>query len=286
MLVCAFVWICGAGVAAAKERISVGKVDGSGVTQQELKAVENLLRSEIISHGGAELVESGGDMTINASVSQLKDNYIVMLTGTRSNGEKQSEKTKIASFDEVDVAIKRLVAAMIEGVHVQQTAERGAVFSGEQREMTRVKSIAGWEFFLGAGWPITDALKSHETMWALGIGYGWDVYDWLVDIRADFQAGFGEVRTNTMSFTIGTSYVWLNQRKFGLFSGAEMGFAHVRSDDYDDSKSGFTLVADTGILFLRHSNINLDLRMRAMFLTDNFNGEVPIIGGLLIGLHW
>ncbi len=276
--------ICGTTAAAAEKSVLIGQVTGSDIAGSEIRAVRSILESELISHPDVRLVENDAEIAVDATITRLDTNYIVILNADMSDGERRSRKYKISSFDEVDIAIKRLVAAVIEGVPVSATAERGAVFEREQQPVTRVRSVSGWEFAIGAAWPLSDSWEEKKTHYAFTLGYVWDVMDFLVELRTDFQVGYNEIDTGGITGTLGLAYVWLDARRFALFSGGELGFGRLYGDR--QSRSGFALAGNTGILFLRHSDINLDLRFRLMMLADKVSGSVPVMGMLTVGLRW
>ncbi len=84
----------------------------------------------------------------------------------------------------------------------------------------------------------------------------------------------------------GTS--WWSARRFGLYSGLELGIGHVRTNigPGHTDLTGFALAASTGVLLLRHSDINLDLRFRLLVIADQMNGAVPVLGGITLGVRF
>ena len=231
-----------------------------------------------------QLVDNTADIAVDATLTRLDASYIVILTAHLPDRETRSRKYKISSFDEIDVAIKRLVGALIEDIPVEMTAERGAVFEREQEPITRVKSDSGWEVAVGAAWPLSNALGTRKTHYAFTVGYAWDVMRVLIELKTDFQVAFDEIDTGAITGTLGLSYIWLDFRRVSFYSGADVGFGYVYGDV--GSQSGFVVAGDTGILLLRHSDINVDLRFRITALTEKLNGTVPVSGALTVGLRW
>ena len=125
-------------------------------------------------------------------------------------------------------------------------------------------------------------------MWGFHGAVVWDVRDVLVDLRADFQFGDNNVDTFAFTATIGGRYVWYDARRFGIYSGLEVGFGYVRADapGTDLERSAFLVGGNTGVLLLRHSDINLDLRVRLVMLTESLEGTLPVLLGVSLGLRF
>lgn len=265
----------------AKMRVSLGDVSGNGVSQREIDTVEQLMQSEIMAHDDAQLVPARSDMRLSANITRLRRSYILTMYAQYKDDE-DSENTKLRDFDEIDVAVKRLVAAMIEKVDLDKTAERGEVLEEEQREPTRVKSIQGWEVAVGGAYPWTGAIDDQKGMFAFGIGYFFDVDPFFLELRTDFQLGYDESDMNFTTFTIGGHYFLVNGRRTSLYSGVELGFGAV-SDSDADSTSGFVAGFDVGVMLLRHADINIDVRLRNTILARELNGKMPFTSALMIG---
>lgn len=270
---------------ASSQAFSLGKVDGHGVESGQIDTLKALIKSEIVSHENTSYVEGKNSTVIDATITKLDKQILVVLNSRVGLKILQSERTKIDSWDEIDVVVKRLVTALIENKPLEETAERGVVLGTEQQSATRVKSISGWTFALGGGFPMTNSLGSYKPMFAFGGGYGWDVDHFLVELRADFQVGYNDADMNVSSFSLGGHYIWLDQRKIAAYSGIDLGFASAE-DNVGTSKNGFALGGNTGILLLRNADINLDLRFRLMTITDKLNNSVPVIGSTLIGIRF
>ena len=268
---------------AGPHRVSVGDVQGSGLSDRKLESVRSLIKSEVMEHEDTRLVERGGEMEIEGEINRFEYSYLVILTAKKDGEFIRSRKAKMSNFDEIDVVIKRLVAAILENKKVEETAERGAVLEKEQRDPTVVKATSGYELSLGGAVPFTNALLSHQPMYAISMGYLWNIDKFLLEGRADFQGAFNDIDTSSISTTIGGHYIWHETRQVSLFSGLELGFAHLEDDRFS-GKSGFATGFDIGALLFRHANINVDVRFRTMILADKFNRSVPVVGSLMVGL--
>jgi hypothetical protein len=267
-------------------------VEGTEVGTSEIDIVRSLVENDLIGHPGVRLLAENdpafAQMQITATLTRLGHSYILILSARLENGEQRSRKHKVASFDEIDVATERLVAALIEDVDLYATVERGSVLEAEQEPETVVESTLGYELGFGSSWMVTNSLHDHETMWGFHAALVWDVRDVLVDLRTDFQ--FGEmVDTFVYTTTIGGRYVWHEARRFALYSGVEVGFGYVvaRKPSPNFDANGFVVGGNTGILLLRHSDINLDLRARIVLLTESpKNRSLPVLMGVGLGLRF
>lgn len=267
----------------AKTKVTQGEVTGTGVNEHQIETVRNLVYSEIVAHPNAEYVDADYDLEIVAELSRLQHTYILTMYAYNPDGDVTSKKAKLEDFDEIDVAIKRLVAAFIEGKSVHQTAERGEVLEQEQHEPARVKSIQGWEIALGGAYPLTDALEDQTAMYAFSIGYFFDIQQFFIELRGDFQMGYNDSSKSMSSFTIGGDYFYYNGRMLGAYAGVELGFGGATDEDLDESV-GFVAAADVGVMLLRQADVNIDVRLRTSVLTSEFNGHTPITSALMVGV--
>lgn len=263
--------------------VSLESVKGSGIDKHQLKTVESLAISAIIEHPDATHVTKRGKRKLAIIVTRLENSYIIIMSSDLKGVPTASQQLKVESFDEIDIAIKRLVAAFIENKNVEDTVERNLVVAKEQKEPTRVKALKGFHVDLGMAVPITNSLLSHKIMYAFGLGYKFDISPFLLELRTDLLLGYNEASMNGMSLTIGGHYVWYDQRKYALFSGLEVGFGRV-NDTLISGKSGFAVAANTGVILLRHATVNLDVRLRMLMIADKFNNSVPFMGSLLVGI--
>ncbi|MFT5441185.1 MAG: hypothetical protein ACI8W3_000225 [Myxococcota bacterium] len=276
--------------AAAPGTARLTRVEGREVASAEVDIVRTLLISDLIEHPGVRLLDDDDpeaeDMEIEASITRLGENYILILSARLGTGEQRSRKHKVADFDEVDVATMRLVAALIENIDVFSSAERGAVFEDEQEPEAVVESRLRGELGFGIGWPISDSLNDHGTMYGINGAVVWDIRDVFIDLRTDFYFGNDDVDTFAFTTTIGARYVWFDSRRFGIYSGVEVGYGYVLADPpgHNPDRGAFAVGANTGILLLRHADINLDLRSRIVILTEPLQGDLPVLFGVSLGI--
>lgn len=269
--------------ALAEQRVAVASVTGSGVDDHQLETVKSLIESAVMEHSDAKLVDVDPDMEIEAVLNRLGYSYIFVTKAYLKSGKQRSKRVKIRTFDEIDVAVTRVVAALIEGKDVSETAERGVVLEDERREPKRVKAINSYGFYFGGAFPITNSLNTHKPMYAFGGNYIFDLDRFLLEIRSDLQLGYNDVKTNVFSLTMGGDYIFHTGRTYALYGGLEIGFGHI-SDDLFDNKSGFASAANVGAILLRHATVNIDVRIRTMILGTKFNGAIPVTTAVMVGL--
>ncbi len=290
--------IVAAGLAAASSALAapvtarLAAVKGTEVRAAQVDIVRSLIESDLIEHSDVLLLADDdpafAEVEITASLTQLGESYLVILSAQFESGEQRSRKHKVESFDEIDTATARLVAALIEDVELFATAERGAVFEDEQQPEAVVESAVRAELGFGPAWPISNALRNNETMYGFHGAVVWDVRDFLVDLRTDFHFGNDEVETFAFTATIGGRYVWYDARRFGVYSGLDVGYGYVVVDDPGDNpdRGAFLVGANTGVLLLRHSDVNLDLRLRLAILTETLQGRLPVLLGVSLGVQF
>lgn len=277
---------------AAPPTARLVSIDGVEVRTTEVDVLRTLLESDLIAHPGVILLSdddpADAEMEITASLTRLNENYLVVLTARFEDGEQRSRRHKILTFDEVDVASQRLVASLVEDVEVFDTAERGVILEEEQEPESVVKSTRTFELGLGSAWPISNALDDHGTMYGFHGAINFEVRDFMVDLRSDFQFGNDDVDTFAFTTTLGGRYMWYDGRRFGLYSGFEVGYGYVVVEEpgHNPDRGGFLVGGNTGILMLRHSDINLDLKLRVVSLVERLQGELPVLLGLGIGLRF
>lgn len=273
---------------AADLKIALGTVQGNGkqVAEEKLNTLRSLLKSEIDEHEKSVLLDdaSAADFVLNADLNRLEQSYILVLV-LKNSKESRTRKTKLEDFDEIDVAVKRLVAAVVEDKDLEDTAERGVILDKEQSEPTRMNSIGGTTLSFGVAVPVTNAIDSHKAMFAFAGGYSWDLQRFLLELRGDSYIGYDDAGMNTTSFSVGGHYVFSDTRMSAVYSGIDLGFIHIAKDLLDD-KSGFSVAGNLGVILLRYADINVDLRLRVQAMADKFNGKVPVFGAFLVGLRF
>ncbi|MCP4038973.1 MAG: hypothetical protein GY733_18690 [bacterium] len=267
-------------------------LDGAEVRDAEIDVVRSLVESDLISHPDVLLLSErdpeAEQMTITGQLTRLGESYLLILTAEFPDGKRRSRRHKVASFDEIDLASERLVASLVEDVEVFDTVERGSVFEDEQEPESLVESDVGFELGFGTAWPISDALDDHGTMYGFHGAVVFDVRDFLVDLRTDFQFGDEDVDTFAFTSTVGGRYVWFDARRVAFYSGVDVGYGYVwaKQPGKDLDRSAFLVGVNSGVLLLRHADINLDLRGRIQLLTQSLDGDLPVLFGLSLGVRF
>lgn len=268
----------------AAETYRVGTIEGSSLTDDQKQLIHTLIEDEISRHATLSKENDKPRGTIDISLTHLDRAYLVQAS---LQGQKKTkrEELKISSLDEIDVAVRRLAAALLEGVSVGETAERGSAVDAEQREPSKLRSIRGWEVYFGGAWPLTDSFGSHKTMYNFGIGHTWDVRKFLIEIAGHFQAGYNDLDMGTTSIGVGLHRVFFERRTTAFYAGPDFGFA-IADDVGSKSKSGFGIAGNAGLILFRQADINMDMRFRLMMLADKLNGEVPVTGSFSVGIRF
>ncbi len=280
------------GAKAATRNIALGKVVVDRGSAEVRQTFEEILHSEL--EGFANSDEAKATRKLNASLIRLDENYLLRLTLLDLEGDPlESRQTKILSLDELDIAVRRMLTAIFEGSPLRETAERGEILRTEQSSPTRLNSIGGFQFSLGSAAPLTPAFHTFVPLYTFALGYSWDLDHAIVEVRSDFGGGFNEAKTFLWTTTIGGQYVFWSNRTLTLYTGVSAGFGRFHADQtasywnyHDGRKSGFVLTSDTGALFFRQADINLDVRLRTTVMTNTIAGYVPVTTGLSVGVRF
>ncbi|MDP6977128.1 MAG: hypothetical protein QF570_00820 [Myxococcota bacterium] len=155
-----------AGAASAQTTARLLYVDGAEVRDAEIDVVRTLVESDLIAHPDVLLLSDrdpeDAQMDITGQLTKLGESYLLILTARFEDGQQRSRRQKIASFDEIDVASQRLVAALVENVEVFDTVERGAVLEREQESEELVASDFGFELGFGTAWPLSASTRGSK----------------------------------------------------------------------------------------------------------------------------
>ena len=108
------------GAARAETSARLLYVEGSDVEDVELDVTRSLVESDLIAHPDVRLLSDRdpeeAEMQVTGELNRLGESYLLILTARFPDGERRSRRQKVASFDEIDVASRRLVTALVEDV--------------------------------------------------------------------------------------------------------------------------------------------------------------------------
>lgn len=150
----------------------------------------------------------------------------------------------------------------------------------------RQESLKSIEISFGANFPTSRAFEKKDAHYSLGLGYAWDVDVAFIEVRADHTDRFsGDPSQRYTSFTGGGNYIFIDQDLWALFGGLNVGLGITKLDGLD-TKGGFHLGTDIGLLFLRNADVNLDFRIRLAYNTAEFRDSHPVLVGLIGGIHF
>lgn len=269
---------------AALACLSLGSVVGKGgVAKDKIEVVRDFLERALANIPAKKCRTNGA---VSAVVSQLDSVYVLAVTRTPTDGAStQREELRLSSLDELDTASQRLAQSLASGRGVEDTVARGAVTDRERQSPSTVGVSGGYDFSLGFGLPVSNALRTHKGMFAIGTGYSWEINRFLIDARGDFMSGYNQLGMSATTVTVGGGYNVINGRTVAFLAELEAGFGHVR-DKLTSGKSAFVFATDLIARAPRYAKINLDARVRTTFFVDKLNGSVPIITSFLIGVHF
>jgi hypothetical protein len=227
--------------------------------------------------------DAKAEAVLSPQLHKLDSNYLLIIV-FNNKGSSRSERVKLSGLDELDTAIARMTDALLNGKSFSDTASKGEILTRDTKARERVKSVRGFEIAIGTGVPFTKPLGKKEAMWAFGLGFAWDVDEAFMELRYDVLDHFGEEDGTYNTFTLGANYLWQDDGRYSLFSGGNFGFANS-SNSKIGSKSGFHFGIDTGALLFRHTDVNLEIRLRYMIMLGEIKGAMPQLGSVVLGLH-
>lgn len=278
--------------AHAALKVKMGTFDGKSIDAGSLDVVKTLVRGELQQERAYDVVESGEEAVVDGTVIRLESSYILQIRLAEKGERPIARQTKISSFEEMDVAAKRVVTALAHNISVEDTVKRGGVFSREEKEPSRVKAVRGKELLLGLGLPLfsvaDDTGEKHTPLLAaISFGNAWDVRRFLIEARGDLLIAMNGQGVGAINGSLAGLYLIDDDGQMAPFVGPELGFG-VGMSDWGDALFGFHLGVNAGVLFLREADINLDVRLR---LSGEFRelaatGKYPFFASLLVGLHY
>jgi hypothetical protein len=278
-----------AGARAAS--VEVEDVQVVGTSSERGEVVRSLIVGEIEGTPGYT-VEKKGATRLKPSLTRLESAYVLRLS---AEGEiTRSRSVRLADFDEIDTAAKRVVRAVLTGVEIADDAKQGETLAYDNKRISRMSALRGWQLGFGAATPFSSPGSNPGVLWAFGLGYAWDVREAFIELRWDLMSHFGGSGSSNAlpemdaynSLAIGAQYVWWDTGRIGAFSGVEFGFGSYASVSALEAASGFHFAGDVGLLFLRQADVNLETRFRLSMLAKSVNGSVPVVGSLLLGVHF
>lgn len=234
--------------------------------------------------------------TLVIEISKIEDLVFMAVDLQREDKSTDSRLVKLESLKELDIALKRAITSLLESTALKNTAERGAVLSAETSAPTRVKSLRGGQISTGVFAPLTDSFGTYRPFYNLGASWGWDLDLAVLEFRSDFLIGGPGSKSFGFLSTLGGSYNWYNNKSMSVFSGLGVGFGSLRTQveriegsyNYKETERtyGFATSIDTGVVFFRHADVNLDVRARLNFMPYTLNGSFPLLGGLVLGIRF
>lgn len=263
---------------------SVGSLKTIGITPEDKAVIQALFEKEVARYPKRE-------EKINLTMVQLKAKILMEVTSEIAGHRISSRETNLNSLDEIDLALSRSLEALIENKALKETAERGKAVGGELKNTTKVRSVQGFQVSLGTAAPMTKAFRSYQPLGSIALSYAWDLDPWIIEARGDWAFGFGDEGGHLLSTSIGGHYTWLSERQYAVFSGLDLGFGTASLKDpnspYDRTGYAASMVGlNTGILLLRHADVNFEIRARVQSLTRKVNDSVPLLGGISLGIRF
>ncbi len=278
---------------ALAEQVRIGDVRGNDLSPSEIATVRSLLQSQLRQQPGVIVVDEsarGPVSIIDAEVSRWGQGLILIVELDRPSAPPISRNTRATEFRDVDVAIADLVDEVIFASREMDPAGDALPPAPiEQPDPQRPRrGRTAFSAHLGPSWGMTDALETRGTLYDFGIGFGWDYGKYLIELRTDFLVGADDRDVFGFTGTLGWDYVWLDWGNAAIYNGIEGGIGYLRENigASRSSRTGFAFGTSMGLLLVRDALVNIDISLRARVLSEQMNGEIPVVGGVAIGLRF
>ncbi len=272
--------------AAFSEKVFIESTAVSGDSEYT-KAFYELISQAVESYEDQELVttEADANLVLSPKVISLGEAAIVTLNSrNKKNGDISSQKLKIRSIDELDIAAERLIDALFQEKSVQDNSAVGQITRDEQTILAkRKKSMGRW--FLGFGPALAHNLgKDEASLMHWVFGYAWELDTALLKLEVEGHDGTNGNDTNMGGLGFGYTHLFSLANHspivtadilWGSARSHKMMASTSSTEMEDNEKDGFLLGLGAGYLFYRTSDVNLETSLVYTHFLGEINGKSP-----------
>lgn len=265
----------------------VENATGPGVSDADLAATTELVRAAVQASQTHQLVSNPAlsEFSLHPAVLRIGHAYIIQLEKLKGGKTVFSTELKANQIEELDKVTKRLVEAVLDEKKAGEEAQLGEITQTEQqggkerKPSRRIHSLA-------FGGSLFSQMNASSIGYSLGGAFGWDLVDTILKIQADLSLCGAALFFNA---DLETMFL-LSRRETAPYLAGAFGFGVTRSAATDTVSSqtvaGFDIGAGGGLLFLRTSDVNLDIGLRFhLLLSANSQGN-PLASTLRLGMYF
>lgn len=239
----------------------------TGVSETDVQTAVAILCEEL-QDAGVNLTENGdGDAVYRLHIRRLGELiWLTLVYDSASTGVQDFRRLEVGSVEEIPIAARRLVNALLNGQSVEETAAFDTLVGGETRDLDKLHGEFLWGLgLMGVFVPSSDA--------PLAPGFSLSGAYETVDFAVGTSLRFGAIENSGDSsiyfdWSLGGRYFFLDGN-ISPFVGGGMEWLIVNAEGSDDGRStsisgnGLAAFAEVGVEFLRFhdSRLTLDLRL-------------------------
>ena len=215
--------------------------------------------------------DSKATPSLKSSLLKLGDSYILTISKHTSTGV-NSEKMKVKQIDDLDVAVDRVVAAVLSEKTTKETLKIDTVTEQEKQQITkRIEVTRQWMVGLGPVWLIN---LGDTSAYNFVIGYVWGLdYNFDLNVKMDFSNAEGSSEAGMSLFTVGGNY-FFNNDIHAPYATADIGYGNAENSNKKE-KSGWVSSLGAGFKFFRASSVNFAIETRYSTLFGKVDNKTP-----------
>jgi len=263
---------------------------GIGVSEDLIKTYAELVRLSL-RQAKYTMAKDGKepDLTFTPSITKVGAGYILGLEKKSADGETYEDSFKVASENELDVGVKRLVSSVLSERSADKSATVDDVTSNEVRSgVARQETVKRVQLALGP--TKTHGFGSSATMYNFELGYVWERDQLAPRVYSEFNIGPGIKEAFAVSAGLGLDY-YLTNGKHAPFVGADVGLGGFHRASNSETKdgqpmfrSGFTLSATLGYAIMRTADTSMYVAASYRPVLQGFGDKGAGLYGIQVGL--
>ncbi len=285
------------GTVASAKSVYVGTIKGVSVSEGDLAAVEELIRTavaESLKHRVANAA-ADADYAISGRLVKLGEAYTLTLIKTKNNDEVFRSSLKSSMMSDMDVVVGRLVRAIEDETKADENASvKDVTFDEERNQRRRRDVLSQWVFAVGPATTSNLNIEGSSILWNFGynyeIDYDWDMHldlDWLTTQRASENDAY------FTGLNFGLNHYFTSDNH-GPFVEGHLGYGMAIAStgcssqalicSSKDRASGWLAGLGLGYRFFRTAKTNFAVMARGSVLGDetDISGERPAMGSLML----
>ncbi len=275
---------------AMAEAANLAPIRATSTSDATKDAFAETLRVALEEAGFSVVGDSGGVITFEGSITKLDSAYVVALRKIMKEGKPYSQSLKIKDANDLDIASRRLVRAVVAGIPVNQDQAVGEI-TGQEVSEDVVRKKALQRIRIGFGPATAFGLGSADGIYHVSTAYHWEGAQYTPHVTADANWAPGSSQMKSLYSGIGLGY-HLTRKDTAPYIGFDLGMTYVHraktdvttADGSPLSRTGFTGTAKAGITILRAMETSLFGEFSIRPVPQGFNGKPAAIASFEFGI--